>query len=168
VILLDANVLVYAANVDAPQHDLSRAVVDAALSGQLPAALVPQVLLEFFSVTTDPRRMPHPLTSSLAWEQVQSLRAGLPVLMPAAQAMEELDTVVTQSWPIGSRVFDLFLAAQMRSHRIGTICTYNLAHFRGLPGVEALTPAQALERWPLANQEASQSGGLGMQPGVSE
>ena len=64
-ILLDANVLVYAVNADAPQHNATRAILDAALAGTIPGALVPQVLLEFFAVVTNARRVQAPLRQRL-------------------------------------------------------------------------------------------------------
>lgn len=45
-ILIDTNVLVYAVNTAAPQHEESRAFVEAARGGDFPAVLVPQVLLK--------------------------------------------------------------------------------------------------------------------------
>lgn len=69
-ILLDANVLVYAVNADAPQHSASRTVVRAAFDGQLPGVLVPQVLVEFLAVVANQRRVRYPLDPATAWEQM--------------------------------------------------------------------------------------------------
>ena len=61
--------------------------------------------------------------------------------MPAA-AFDELDRLMqaVPSHRAGAGVFDLFLAAQMRAHRIATLCTYNTADFASLVGITASTP----------------------------
>jgi toxin-antitoxin system PIN domain toxin len=146
-ILLDANVLVYAINVDAPQHPASRRAVDAAIAGSIPLVLVLQVLLEFYAVVTNPRRVAHPLPPDVARQQLVAFAAALPVLDVRPAALTELDTLIQAHHPIGGRVFDLFLTAQMRCHRIATICTYNLADFAAFPGIEAITPEQAVARF---------------------
>lgn len=148
-ILLDANVLVYAIDTDSPRHLASRAVVQAAFDGRLPAVLVPQVLLEFLAVATHPRRVRHPLGPALAWEQVLALRARLPVLELQQGALTVLGELLAAHPTIGSDIFDLFLIAQMRTHRITTVCTYNGPDFARAPGVEALTAEELLARYAL-------------------
>lgn len=148
-ILLDTNVLVYTLNGTAAQHLSSRAVVQAAIDGQLPAILVPQVLLELFAVVTNPRRVLRPLDAAAAWDQVQILRANVPVLDLRADALDVLGELVRDRRPRGAAVYDLFLAAQMRTHGVETICTYNTADFVRVPGIEALTPDEVLARYRL-------------------
>lgn len=143
-ILLDANVLVYAVNSYAPQHTESRTVVEAAVAGDVPAVLVPQVLLEFFAVVTHPRRVQRPLDPQRAWEQVAALRTALPVLELRPSTLLLLDELVARHRPVGADIYDLFLAAQMRSHGVPTVCTYNPGDFAGLVGVHAATPATIL------------------------
>ena len=144
--LLDANVLVYAVNADSPQHVASRGVVDAALDGQVPGVLVPQVLLEFLAVVTHPHRVRRPLDPIRAWEQVATLRAGLPVLEVRPAALTVLGELVMARRPAGADIFDLSLVAQMRTHGVATICTYNRPDFARLTGVQALTPEEVLAR----------------------
>lgn len=143
-ILLDANVLVYAVNADSPHHGASRAVVDASMDGRAPGVLVPQVLLEFFAVVTNPRRVGRPLDSLRAWQQVVALRSALPPLHPGPQALSELDRLVQARRPVGGRIFDAHLVAQMRAHGIARICTYNVPDFAAFAGVAALTPEDIL------------------------
>lgn len=146
-ILLDANVLVYAVNADAPQHATSRSVVERSIAGDIAAALVLQVLLEFYAVITHPRRVQHPLAPAVAWAQVAALRTSLPVLDVPVSTLTTLEALVQQQQPIGARVFDLSLIAQMQVHRITSVCTYNVADFRGIAGIEALTPEDVLQRF---------------------
>ena len=143
-ILLDTNVLVYAVNADAPQHASSQALVQAAFDRRVHAALVPQILLEFLAIVTNPRRVTRPLDPGQAWEQVEILRVNLPVLGLEPEAVTILGELVIAHRPAGRGIFDLFLAAQMRTHVIRTICTYNTSDFDRLRDVEALTPDDAL------------------------
>lgn len=142
--LIDANVLVYAVNASAPQHRASRAAVEAAMAGTLFAVLVPQVLLEFFAVVTNPRRVTHPLDPRTAWEQVEALRGNLRVLDVYATTLDALQELVQTTNVSGGRIFDLFLVAQMRQHRIDTICTYNTADFADFAGIKAVAPEALL------------------------
>jgi toxin-antitoxin system PIN domain toxin len=144
VILLDTNVLVYAVNADAPQHSSSQAVVQAAFERHILAAVVPQILLEFMAVVTNPRRVTRPLDPAQAWEQVEILRVNLPVLGLEPDALTMLGELVIAHRPAGRGIFDLFLAAQMRTHGVRTICTYNGSDFDRLHDVEVVTPEEAL------------------------
>mgnify|MGYP001236563506 CR=1 FL=1 len=145
-ILLDANVLVYAVNADSPQHGASRAVVDASMNGRVPGVLVPQVLLEFFAVVTNPKRVTKPLDSFRAWRQVTALRSSLPLLHPGQQALTELDRLMHARRPTCGRIFDTNLVAQMHAQGFTQICTYNVADFAAFTGVTALTPEEVLAK----------------------
>ena len=68
----------------------------------------------------------------------------LPVLDPGPAALTALGGLVAERRPVGATIFDLFLAAQMRSHGIATICTYNGVDFAGLPGIRAATPEEVI------------------------
>lgn len=149
-ILIDANPIVYASDTDSPQFRPSEAVIDVALTRHVPGVLVPQVLLEFWSTVTSPRRSLRPLTPEQAWRRIEILRSSLPVLDVSANAIGNLETLVRTRRSTGASIYDLFLVAQMRSHGIGQICTYNTADFSGIPGIEALTPEQALTRYGLS------------------
>lgn len=148
--LIDANVLVYSIDEDAPQHPDSSAVIDAGLAGRLPAVVVPQVLLEFFATVTNSRRFNAPLSPEAAWLVVEMLQRGLKVLEVLPTVMGHLATLVQNRRPLGQTVFDAFLAAQVLSHGLGSICTYNTRHFSGIAGIEAITPEEALRRYGLA------------------
>ncbi|MBI3974224.1 MAG: PIN domain-containing protein [Chloroflexi bacterium] len=115
--------------------------------------LVPQVLLEFFAVVTSDSRVLQPLDAKKAWEQVAALRTGLPVLDPRQEALTISGQLIDEHTPVGGKVFDLFLAAQMRSHGIGTICTCNVTDFARVPGIDALIPEQILARYDTAADE---------------
>ncbi len=55
--ILDANVLVYAMDADAPQHAASRALLDAGRSQSARLYVTLQILCEFYSIVTNARRV---------------------------------------------------------------------------------------------------------------
>jgi toxin-antitoxin system PIN domain toxin len=144
--LLDANVLVYAVDAEAPLHAACHEVVSRSMLGQLNAALVPQVLMEFYAVVTSSRRVRSPLSVRDATAQVTDWRASIPVRYPTARCLEEWTVMVQKLQRTGQEVHDLFLAAQMRAHDIGDICTANPGDFAGISGITVHHPTRLLEQ----------------------
>lgn len=139
-ILVDTNVLVYAINTDAPQHPASRAFMEATQTKQVDGVLVPQVLLEFFAIVTDSRRIARPLEAGDAWDQVKLLEMICPVHDEGLKALEHLKAVLEEGKVRGGEIFDAFLVAQMRACGISSICTYNTKDFSRYKGIIAHTP----------------------------
>jgi predicted nucleic acid-binding protein len=69
--LVDTNVLVYAADTTAAFHEPSKQLRDRGMRGELPLAISPQVLLEFFAVVTSSRRVVHPRSPEEAREEIE-------------------------------------------------------------------------------------------------
>ena len=61
-VLIDTNVLVYAADRSSPFYSESRAFRDRGRSGAYIPCVTPHVLFEFYAVVTDPRRVGRPLS----------------------------------------------------------------------------------------------------------
>jgi predicted nucleic acid-binding protein len=55
--VLDANILAYAVNADAPPHAASRALLEAARDPSIRLYVTSQILCEFYSLITNPRRV---------------------------------------------------------------------------------------------------------------
>ena len=55
--IVDANVLVYAMDADAPQHAASRALLEVARDPSTTLFVTSQVLCEFYSIVTNARRV---------------------------------------------------------------------------------------------------------------
>jgi predicted nucleic acid-binding protein len=140
VILLDSNVLVYAVAGNRRYAASCRSVVSRALQRRLEAVLVPQVLLEFFAVVTSPRRVENPISPRDALDQIEDLRARIPLLEVTVKCFAEWTRLARGSNRRGAGAFDLFLAAQMIAHGVPEICTVDVADFR-LPGITARDPA---------------------------
>jgi predicted nucleic acid-binding protein len=142
-ILVDTNVLIYAIQGNAPHHGPSRQVIESLESGTVLACVFPQILLEFFAVITDARRMEKPATLDEGLNLVERYSALFPVLQPSPAALSILYSLVAESKVTGQRSFDAYIVAQMTDVGIQTICTYNIKDFDGHP-VTALTPEDIL------------------------
>jgi uncharacterized protein len=70
VILVDANILIYASNEAARQHVQARDWLNDRLTGAARVGLPWPALLAFLRITTDARILPRPLTMPAAWRQV--------------------------------------------------------------------------------------------------
>jgi predicted nucleic acid-binding protein len=138
-ILLDTNVLIYAIDESALQHTSSRRAVNAAITRDIDAVVVPQVLVEFVSATTGPR-MATPLLIAEAQQEVRNFQTQLRVLRPPDNAVNEFLDVLGETGRAGKLVYDYYLAAQARALGIGTICTYNTGDFRGISNLVVFTP----------------------------
>jgi uncharacterized protein len=70
--LIDANLLVYAHNSDAPQHPRSRQWLEDLLNQSEPVGLPWPSLLAFVRLMTNPRIFARPLTVPAAWAYAES------------------------------------------------------------------------------------------------
>jgi toxin-antitoxin system PIN domain toxin len=70
VILIDANLLVYAANHAAPEHDAARTWLDERLSGTVRVGLPWASLLAFVRLVSNPAVVRHPVSPADAGSQV--------------------------------------------------------------------------------------------------
>ena len=69
-IVPDVNLLVYAVNLNAPQHERARSWLESALSGSEPVGLPWLVLVAFLRLTTNKRVFELPLTATQALDLV--------------------------------------------------------------------------------------------------
>jgi hypothetical protein len=72
VILVDANLLVYAHVRSFPQHVRARAWLDGQLSGGTPVGLPWPSLVAFLRIVTNPRLFERPVPIAEAWRQVSA------------------------------------------------------------------------------------------------
>lgn len=111
-ILVDANLLVYARVQDFPQHEAARSWLDEQLNGRTGVGLPWQSLLAFVRLTSNPRIFARPLSLTDAWEQVEAW-VGLPVTWipePTERHRTLLATLIRETGK-SERVPDAHLAA---------------------------------------------------------
>ena len=75
--LVDTNVLVYALDADAAQHASSRALLEAGRAGSVTLYVTSQIICEFYSVVTNPRRVAKPRSYADALAAISSLLGGI-------------------------------------------------------------------------------------------
>ena len=81
-ILVDANLLLYAANRAAPEHAASRAWLDARLSGSARVGLPWPSLLAFVRLATNPLVVRQPVSAATAWAQAGEWLGAAPAWIP--------------------------------------------------------------------------------------
>ncbi len=141
-ILLDANILIHAANGSSPVHETAKRLRDQAVEGALQACLTPQILWEFFSVVTNPRRIDRPLTRGSALKEVEAYVAAehVALLVPQPSATRRALVLLAHSRVTGPRIFDLYLVATMLDHGVRRIYTEHVEDFRGFDEIEVVNP----------------------------
>ncbi len=129
--IVDANILVYAFDANAPQHSASRRLIDAGRTGGTTLYVTSQVLCEFYSIVTNPRRVTNPRSVAEAMAAIVGLLSFLHVLPIPARAVEGWLNLLRRHPVTGGEVFDLQLAAAMLANGITRIYTYNCGDFAG-------------------------------------
>jgi hypothetical protein len=118
VIVIDANLLLYAYNPSARQHDRARRWLEEVLSGSEPVGLPWATLLAFLRIGTNPRAFPNPLAVSEAVEHVSEWLAQpvVGVLEPTDRHWSILAELLPRSQARGPLVSDAHLAALAIEH----------------------------------------------------
>ena len=138
--LVDANVLLYAVNVDADRHEAPRRWLDTALSGGDTVGFAWVTLLAFLRIVTERGLFLSPLTTDAAVEIVEAWLAAAPavVLEPGRRHPQLLRTLLDDTGGGGNLVSDAHLAALAIEHRC-TIVSFD-QDFDRFPGVERIAP----------------------------
>jgi len=138
--IVDTNVLIYALDTVAPQHAAARTLLEAARAEVAILYVTPQILCEFYSVMTNPRRVARPRTADEAMTVLSDMLTFLHVLPVPASTMDRLLDLLRRHPVIGSDVFDLHIIAAMQANSIDRIYTFNIADFKAFPELSVVTP----------------------------
>ena len=134
-IIVDANLLLYAYDPDSPQHDRSRLWLEEVLSGTGLVRFAWTTLRAFLRISTNPRVFARPMSSAEAVEAVTEWLAqpNAGILDPGDRHMEILAALLRDGQATGPLVMDAALAALAIEHG-GTLCSTDrdLARFDGL------------------------------------
>ena len=123
-ILVDANLLIYAHVRTYSQHAAAREWLDAQLSEPVQVGLPWICLVAFLRITTNPRLVARPLTPAAAWQQVVAWSGCDRVWHPAPteRHAEVLGGLLVQARVHGNLVTDAHLAALAIEHGL-TLCS---------------------------------------------
>ena len=142
-ILLDANLLLYAYNASFPQHERARQWLEEVLSGTQPVGLPWATVLAFLRIATHPRAFESPLSPDEALASVASWleRPVVAVVQPTERHWVLLSRLVADSRARGPAVMDAHLAALALEHG-AVLCTTD-RDFRRFPGLRVHDPLAA-------------------------
>jgi toxin-antitoxin system PIN domain toxin len=143
VILVDANLLLYAANHAAPEHEAARAWLDEQLSGSSRVGLPWPSLLAFVRLATNPLVLRQPASLSAAWAQVDEwLGADVAWVPVATEHHRRLMARFCQApWMTSRLVPDAHLAALAIEHGL-TLCSTD-GDFARFPELDWRNPLAA-------------------------
>ena len=134
-ILVDANLLLYAANRAAPEHAHTRAWLDERLSGSAAVGLPWMALLGFVRLASNPAVVRNAVAPAAAMAQVQEWLACAPawIPQPGADHAAILSRLLQSSLMTSRLVPDAHLAALAIEHGL-TLCSADgdFARFAGL------------------------------------
>lgn len=142
-ILVDANLLLYATVSDFDQHSAAHAWLDDRLNAPIRVGLPWQTLLAFLRISTNPRVFPRPLSMTEAWRRVTEW-LDLPnvwIPEPSERHREVLDAFLITNAGASKLVSDAHLAAIAVGHGL-TLCSSDgdFARFKGLRWDNPLAP----------------------------
>jgi predicted nucleic acid-binding protein len=128
---LDTNILLYAANEDAPEHGVCKAFLQNVVENPLDWIIADQVHLELYRALRSPKVMTHPLSAGRAASHVSLLRDGLGI-MHCGYTSECWDRLMrnlqTEDFPY-RRTHDAVLAATLLSYGVKIFYTRNTKDF---------------------------------------
>jgi len=140
VILIDANLLIYAIDSDAPQHRRARPWLERVLSGPDPVGLPWIVILAFLRVTTREgiMRRPLPLAAALAYVQSWLRQPCVEAIGPGDHHWPILCRLLEATGTAGNLTSDAHIAA-LALERGAAICSTD-HDFARFPGIRHVNP----------------------------
>jgi uncharacterized protein len=140
-ILIDANLLIYAIDSDSVHHNLARRWLEKSLSGTTQVGLAWIVLLAFLRVTTHPRVMRSPLAPDAALNYVDEWLACRCVVgvAPGERHWPILRQLISMSGTAANLTSDAHLAALAIEHGYAVYSAdHDFKRFAGLKHVNPL------------------------------
>lgn len=134
-ILVDANLLVYATVQEYEQHPAAREWFGSALSGPYRVGLPWPSMLAFHRIVTHPKVFERPLTPKQAWKHVESWLEVDDVWIPTPgkRHFETLSELIRTARVVGNLTYDAHLAALAITHGLELMSTDgDLARFDDL------------------------------------
>lgn len=140
--VVDTNILVYAADEDAPAHEVCRKLLEQWRCQPAVWYTTWGVVYEFLRIVTHPRVLRMPWTSSKAWSFVNAMlgSTALSLLVETDRHAAVVEQVLQEVPHIGGNLMhDAHTAVLMREHGIRQIYTRD-TDFHRFPFVEVIDP----------------------------
>ncbi len=133
--LVDANVLIHAANERAAEHEAARRWLTEALAGGEAVAFAWTVILAYLRLSTHPAVFPRPLTVGQAGEAADAWLSAPPAITvePTRRHLPLLHGLLERAGTAGNLVGDAHLAALALEHN-ATVVSFDrdFARFEGV------------------------------------
>lgn len=145
-IVVDTNILIYAADADSPFHTASRNWLDGQRRRPDAWYTTWPIVYEFLRVTTHARVMRRPWNVEQAWQFISKLldSPGLGLLAPTHRHSDVAGEVFAEVPHLsGNLLHDCHTAILMREHGIRRICTRD-TDFHRFPFLEVMDPLSQL------------------------
>ena len=142
-ILVDANLLIYAVNADLPHHAAARSWLEQALGGSRTVGLPWVALLAFLRVCTNPRIFERPLSVTQAIDYLDQWMAqpSARPLAPGPRHWQILRELVVTNGTAGNLTTDAHLAALAIEHGCALYSADN--DFKRFAGIRHINPLAA-------------------------
>lgn len=139
-ILIDANLLLYAYHPRSDQHEASKAWLESTLSGTELARFAWLTLWAFLRISTNPRAFEHPLTTTEAKAAVATwlFQPQVGIVEPGDRHWDILQGLMQKGQTVGPLVMDAVLAAIALEH--GAILYTTDRDFSRFPGLKWTNP----------------------------
>jgi toxin-antitoxin system PIN domain toxin len=146
VTILDANLLLYAYNADAPEHDAARAWVHGILAGRDWVGLAWLTIWAFLRISTNPRLFLQPLPVQEAFGIVRGWLAipNVVVIQPGPRHADILELLAVENQASGPLLTDAALAAMAIEQ--GTVLASTDRDFSRFPRLQWLNPLEGNPR----------------------
>ncbi len=142
--VVDANVLLYAVNLDATEHETAKSWMEERLGGTEAVGFAWVALLAFLRISTRPGLLEAPLTSVAAFDYVEEWlnQPASAIVHPGRQHLSTLRALLEPIGTAGNLTTDAHLAALAADHR-AQVVSFD-ADFGRFAGVRWLHPADDL------------------------
>ena len=142
-ILIDANLLLYAYNSESPHHEPSRNWLETTLSSGQPVRFALVTLLAFVRIASDRRIYTHPLSPTEACSLIEMwlLQPNVRLLQPGPRTWRNLSRMCEEGQAKGAMVMDAHLAALAMEH--GASIATSDRDFMRFPDVRIVNPVAA-------------------------
>lgn len=144
-VTIDTNVLVYASNVDASEHERAVELVESLAAGPSLVVLLWPTLLGYLRIATHPSIFPSPLSHAAASANIDAL-----LIRPHIRALGEMEgfwesylLVADDVTLRGNLVSDAHLVALMRQHGVSRIWSHD-RDLRKFDGITVSDPFEAV------------------------
>ena len=139
--LIDANVLIYAHNTDAPQYEAVKEWLAELSHTREPIGLCWPTLWAFLRIATNPRIWPTPMPAKEAWDLVRLwlTQPGMVLVQPGPRHAAILEKLMLKERVTGPMVSDAVLAALAIEY--GAVLASTDRDFRRFPDLRWVNPA---------------------------